>query len=118
MNRYIILSLLLSFLIGISCHPERPPRDILRKEQLVPLLMDLHMVYAVQSSVEFRKIAVQVDSVDAYSYIFDKHGVPKVVFDSTIAWYSRHPEQFTKVYDEVVMNLTQIQDSIKMNLKQ
>jgi hypothetical protein len=81
---------------------------------MIPLLIDLHMLFAIQSSVEFRKISIEADSVDAYSYIFDKYGVPKVVFDSSIAWYSRHPKRFTEIYDEVVMILTQMQDSLEV----
>jgi hypothetical protein len=112
MNRLILLIVLVPF-ITVSCQQDRPHKDVLEKDELIPLLVDLHMVYAIQSSVEFRKISQEVDSVDTYSYIFEKHGVPKVVFDSSIAWYSRHPKLFTEIYDEVVMNLTQMQDSLE-----
>ena len=54
----------------------------------------------------------EVDSIDTYSYVFEKHGITKVQFDSTIAWFSRRPELFTEVYDEVVMLLSQRSDSI------
>ena len=114
MNRFIILILcVVPFILG-SCHRDRLHKDLIGKDELVPLLIDLHMVYAIQSSVDFRHIAQDVDSVDVYSYVFEKHGVTKVVFDSTIAWYSRHPTHFTEVYDEVVMNLTQKQDSLEV----
>lgn len=115
MRRSIILLLLLPLFLMLSCQLDRPHKDVLEKEELVPLLMDLHMLYAIQSSVDYRKIASEYDSVDTYTYIFDKHGVSRAVFDSSIAWYSRHPKRFTEIYDEVVMNLTQIQDSIEVN---
>ncbi len=114
MNRFTILILLLPlFLIG-SCQHDRPQKDLLKKDELIPLLIDLHMVYAIQSSVNFRNISQDVDSVDVYTYIFEKHGVSKVAFDSSIAWYSRHPTLFTEIYDEVVMDLTQKQDSLEV----
>jgi hypothetical protein len=97
----------------VSCQRDRPHKDLLEKDEMIPLLMDLHMAYAIQSSVQFRKISFGVDSVDTHTYIFDKHGVSKVVFDSSVAWYSRHPKLFTEIYDEVVMNLTQMQDSLE-----
>ena len=115
MNRFIILILLMPLFIMVSCQRDRPHMDLLEKDELIPLLIDLHMVYAIQSSVKFRKISLDVDSVDVYTYIFDKHGVSKVVFDSSIAWYSRHPKLFTEIYDEVVMDLTQKQDSLEMS---
>jgi hypothetical protein len=112
MKRFVFLILWVPLFMLLSCQRDKPGKDVLEKEELVSLLIDLHMLYAIQSSVEYRKIALDVDSVDSYSYIFEKHGVPKVVFDSSIAWYSRHPGLFTEVYDEVIMNLTQLQDSI------
>ena len=116
MKRFIFLVLWVTVILLVSCQRERPHRDVLERDVLVPLLMDLHMAYAIQSSVEYRKIAQEVDSVDNYTYIFEKHGVTQAVFDSSIAWYSRHPRLFTEIYDEVVMNLTQLQDSIESGL--
>ncbi len=113
MNRLIILVFLVPIFIMGSCQRDRLRKDLLVKDELIPLLIDLHMVYAIQSSVEYRKISQDVDSVDVYTYIFEKHGVSKIVFDSSIAWYSRHPKLFTEIYDEVVMDLTQKQDSLE-----
>ena len=114
MNRFIILILVVPLSIMVSCHRDKPQRGMLEKDELIPLLIDLHKAYAIQSSVKFRKISQDVDSVDVYAYIFDKHNVSKVVFDSSIAWYSRHPKLFTEIYDEVVMDLTQRQDSLEI----
>ena len=97
----------------VSCQRDKPHKDLLEKDEMIPILIDLHLTYAIQSSVVFRKFSLEADSVDTYTYIFEKHGVPKVVFDSSIAWYSRHPKLFTEIYDEVVMNLTQMQDSLE-----
>jgi hypothetical protein len=113
MNRFVFLVLWVTLSMLLSCQHDRPSKDVLDKEELVPLLVDLHMLRAIESSVEYRKIAQQVDSVDSYSYIFEKHGTTKAVFDSSLAWYSRHPGLFTEVYDEVVMNLTRLKDSIE-----
>jgi hypothetical protein len=114
MNRSIILVLLVLFSILVSCQRDRPHRDLLEKDELIPILIDLHRAYAIQSSVKFRKISLDVDSVDLHAYIFDKHNVSKVIFDSSIAWYSRHPTLFAEIYDEVIMDLTQMRDSLEV----
>jgi hypothetical protein len=114
MNRFIILILLAPLSIMVSCQRDRLHRDLLEKDELIPILVDLHKAYAIQSSVKFRKISLDVDSVDVYMYIFNKHNISKVVFDSSIAWYSRHPKIFTEIYDEVVMDLTQMRDSLEV----
>ena len=112
MIRFIII--FLPLLVLVSCQRDRLHKDLLDKDELIPVLIDLHKAYAIQSSVKFRNISLDVDSVDVYSYIFDKHNITKVVFDSSIAWYSRHPKQFTEIYDEVVMDLTQTRDSLEV----
>ena len=114
MNRFIILILVVPLSILVSCQRDKPQRGMLEKDELIPILIDLHKAYAIQSSAKYRKIALDVDSVDVYAYIFDKHSVSKVVFDSSIAWYSRHPKLFTEIYDEVVMDLTQSRDSLEV----
>ena len=114
MNRLFIYALLVPLLVLVSCQKDKPDRDLMERDELVPLLIDLHLVYAIQSTTDFRELSRKVDSVDTYSYIFEKYGIQKVVFDSTIAWYSRHPKHFTEIYDEVVMThtLRVVQDPI------
>jgi len=114
MNRFVILILFVPLFLMGSCQHDRPQKDLIEKDELIPLLIDLHMVYAIQSSIKFRNLSKDVDSVDVYTYIFEKHGVSKIVFDSSIAWYSRHPKLFTEIYDEIVMDLTQKQDSLEV----
>jgi hypothetical protein len=110
MRRLLFITFIL--LSVAACNRARVPRDIIRQENLAPILVDIHMVYAIQTSMEFRNMTREFDSVDTHGYIFDKHGIDKVQFDSSIAWYSRHPALFTEVYDDVVMRLTQLNDSI------
>ncbi len=113
MNRFIVLIVWLCLLSLVSCQEDRPHRYVLEKEELVPIIVDFHLLYAIQSSSEFRELAREADTVDTYSYIFDKHGISKAEFDSSIAWYSRHPKLLTEIYDQVVMSLTQMQDSLE-----
>ena len=110
MRIYIIIALISMSLA--ACKDSKSGWYIIPPETLVPVLMDMHLTYALQSSSELRKLAREVDSVDVYSYVFDKHNISRVSFDSTIAWYSRNPELFTDIYDQVIMQLTQLQDSI------
>ena len=110
MRRILLTVLVLFSLAAGMC--DRPPGDLVPPETLVPMLIDFHLTYAIQSSTEFNEISRKVDSVDAFSYLFSKHGVSREDFDSTIAWYSRNPEHFTEIYDQVVMQLTRLMDSI------
>jgi hypothetical protein len=110
MRIYIIIATILLSL-G-ACKQNKSGKYIIPPETLVPVLMDMHLNYTLQSSNEIRKLAREVDSIDGYGYIFDKHDISRIQFDSTIAWYSRNPELFIDIYDQVIMQLTQLEDSI------
>ena len=117
MRTYLILFLtvvLLTVVLLTGCDRDRPGKDLVPPETLVPVLIDMHLVYALQTRTIIRNLARDVDSIDAYSYIYDKYDITRVEFDSTIAWYSRHPKRFTEIYDQVIMQLTKLSDSLDM----
>ena len=89
-----------------------PPRSLIPEDKLVPMLVDFHLTYYVQQNPDFREITSQYDSVDSFSYLFEKHGYTKAEFDTTLSWYLRNAEYYVDIYDEVIMKLTQINDSI------
>ena len=113
MRRAITLMFILILLFG--CEDNKPGKDLIPPEKLVPVLVDMHLVYALQSSATIRNIARDVDSVDTYGYIYDKYDITRVQFDSTIAWYSRHPKIFMDIYDQVIMELSRMSDSVKLD---
>jgi len=105
---------LVVLLFVLSCSSFRKPdADLLiPDDKLVPVLVDLHLVYALQTTREFRKLANQYDSIDVHSEIFKKHNITKAQLDTTLSYLSRNPQNLLDIYDEVIMNLNQMQDSI------
>lgn len=110
MQKFLFISLLLFSLT--ACEKSKPGKDLIPPETLVPVLVDFHLVYSIQSSQEFRKISREVDSIDTYNYVFEKYNITKALFDTTLSWYTQHPKRFTEIYDEVVMQLSQMADSL------
>ena len=107
----------ISLLLILGCHSNREfkRKYLLDKEELVNVLVDIHLANALQGSPEFYKISRVYDSVDLNSVIFNKYGIEKAAFDSTMAYYTKKPEILIRIYDEVIMRLNQVQDSIKGN---
>ena len=109
----ILFLLAILFLLSCSSY-NKPGADLLiPDDKLVPILVDLHLVYALQTTQEFRKLANQYDSIDVHSDIFRKHNITKVQLDTTLSYLSRNPQDLLDIYDEVIMQLSQMQDSIK-----
>ena len=114
MYRFIIF---LSLFLFLGCNAEKKPPNkyLLTSDQLIPVLVDLHLIYAIQSTPEFHQLTNLYDSIDLHSAVFKKHNVTKAAFDSTISYYSDNPEYMIDIYDEVIMRLSKLQDSIKLN---
>ncbi len=109
-----ILSLF-TLLLLISCSSDKKPgADLLiPDDKLVPVLVDLHLVYALQTTREFRDLANHYDSIDVHSDIFRKYNITKTQLDTTLWYLSRNPKEMIDIYDKVIMQLDLMQDSIK-----
>jgi hypothetical protein len=110
------LIIICSFLLFLGCnsHYGIKKKYLLDRDIFVNLLVDIHLVYAIQGSSEYHEFMREYDSIDSHSMVFNKYGVEKASFDSTMSYYTKKPEELIKIYDEVIMRLNQLQDSIKM----
>ena len=103
-----ILIHILIFLLT-SCSPDSVsiPDNIIQPDKLVPLLVDMHKADAEkQVNRIYYADSTRSDTVN-YGLIFSKHGVTRIVYDSSMSFYTRHPEIFDKVYDQVIESLNQ-----------
>lgn len=115
MHRYIIL---LVIFIVLSCNADRkPPKQYrITEDQLIDVLVDIHLIFAIQTAQEYRDLTLLYDSVDLHTSVFTKHHIDKAAFDSTLSYYTRKPETLIEIYDEVIMKLSKLQDSISQSL--
>ena len=73
------------------------------------------MADALTSGPNFNRKFQAGDTVDINLWILKKHHVTKAQFDSTVAMYIRQPDVYLKVYDEVLMKLNYMLDTLKKN---
>jgi hypothetical protein len=88
------------------------PDGILVKEELVPILTDIHLAQAAiginQSSDSSRY------SIDDYkSYLFNYYHISKQKYDSSLSFYSLHPEMLNEIYKEVINELSKKQGEVE-----
>ncbi|MFZ5941966.1 MAG: DUF4296 domain-containing protein [Bacteroidota bacterium] len=112
-RNYLLLSLLLFALLSGCAKKQRitgsyfVPRDV-----MVSVLADIYLLDGITDSYKFYRSYSATDSIDMHSVIFEKYGITREQFDSTLNEYSQYPELLDKVYDEVIMNLNLMQDSL------
>lgn len=104
-NRIIIL--LAAVFFGIACEPSDelipPPADLLSKEQMTSLLIDLHIAEAKMSYTDVRN----ADSTEVlyrnYEYaIFAEHGTTDSAYFRSYEYYLDNMEEMEDIYTAVV----------------
>lgn len=108
MSRILFL-LSFIFLIVSSCADDAMKfnkRDVIEREKFIDILSDIHLMDAITNGTGYFRKYEPTDSLDLYSSIFSKYGVTKAEFDTTVSNYSRRPDLFMKVYDEVILQFT------------
>ncbi len=111
--RLLVLCAFLLLILGCNSEREFKRKYLIDKKEMVDVLIDIHLANALQGIPEFYKISREYDSVDINSPVFKKYGIEKAQFDSSMVYYSSKPEVLIHIYDEVIMRLNQLQDTIK-----
>ena len=91
-----------------SCKSEpQPEPPVLEEARFVDLLTDAYLLegfYAFQSNYHFDTLKPEM--IASYDSLLAQHGISQAIFDSTVLWYTRHPDIFARVQDSVMQRLT------------
>ena len=79
-------------------------KDHLSAKQMENILFDLHRAEGIiwERGIE-RGHDEEVRAY--YQVVMDKYGVTQAQFDSSLVWYTDHPERFNKIYPRVIKRL-------------
>lgn len=102
----------------LACRPEveqevTPPAGILSHDRMIEVLTDS---YLAESATGLNVLAVRGDKFDS-AYVFNAfkdNGITKPQFDSSLAFYSRHPKTLKSIYEKVLEKLSKIQAAGKV----
>jgi hypothetical protein len=90
-----------------SGNPEmKIPTTLLSKEQMTLILCDMHLLEAaVNLRTAQNQTASKKDTL-IYSDIFKKQGTTYEIFQENFKYYASQPVLLSKIYDEVIIDLT------------
>ena len=99
----LILLLVLTF---TACQKKKniTGDEFIERDVLVDVLVDIHLMDGVTQDRKFGR-KYDVDSLDIFTPILEKHQVSKQMFDTTMFVYSRYPELLDQVYNDVLIKL-------------
>ena len=100
-SKTILVFTLCSLLLILSgCRP----KGILHSWELRALLYDLHRMDALLQVSGKQYESDEVRNI-YYAAVLEKHGVTQAQFDSSLVWYTAHPQLFDKIYPKVIVRL-------------
>lgn len=105
--RSLCMGFLAAFLAA-SCSVKRPD-SVFQDAQMEDILYDYHIAKAMADELPYNESYKKVLYVES---VFSKHGISQAEFDSSMVWFSRHPDVLTKIYEQVKERLKKERDGI------
>ena len=105
-------SLLLS--VCSSCSKPKPeiPKGILTRQEMIPILVDIHIAQAATGLYNAGD-SMRFTMNEYIPYILSIHHVEKALYDSSLSFYTTHPEIMQEMYDDVINELSRKQGEVK-----
>lgn len=102
-TKFFILSVL--FLIILSACGNRP-RWVLSEDKMEDVLYDIHIADA-EVEMDYTYFNENKDrKPELYNTVFEKHGITKEQFDTSLVWYSADMERYMKIYEKMLQRYT------------
>ena len=95
---------MLAFWLGVVCLTGCRPRGVLSSREMRSVLHDLHRADAILQVAGYN-YGHDAALAKYYQQVLEKHGITQAQFDSSLVWYTDHPQRFDKIYPKVVADL-------------
>lgn len=109
MRRFIIYTLILSFLFLVAC--SRRPSYVLSEKEMTDVLYDIQLAQAIfRINNEFSSDDKKDSVIEG---ILKKHGVSQAELDSSLLWYSDNIKIYVDINEEVTKRLKMEHDTVE-----
>lgn len=95
-----ILSILLLFLLSISCDSNavKKPENLIEREKMVDIIYDLSLLEAAKSQ---KPIVLEQYQIQSNTYVYKKYEVDSLQFSNSVKYYAADIENYHGIYDSV-----------------
>jgi hypothetical protein len=85
------------------------------EKKLITILAEMHLMDAMTNHYEFYYRFDPKDTIDINGAILEKYGYSRAEFDSSIVNYTKRPDLYESLYNDVLMKLNYMLDTIQNN---
>lgn len=103
--KYTALAICMLLLFA-SCRQQQAPQGVVDTATFAKFLTEAYIVQSYDNIVVSRnRDSLQHLTAAAYDSIYHKYGITRADYDSTVAYYLRHPKEYEEIYARVIANL-------------
>ena len=113
LKRILYTLAVLAALVVFSVNCNGPERGyIISERRFIEVLADIHLADAIAVDNMNKNDTFTYDSAALYHSVLQKHKVTRAQFDSTMVYYSAHPEDFQEIYNKVISRLKKMEEEL------
>lgn len=112
MKRIIIVIIISIAILG--CNRNKEEKDILNKEDMRSLIYDMNIGYAVKIKASQFDIKLTNLDKDLFYSVLKKHNLTDSLYKVNIVYYTSRPEELLDIYNSILKEFTEKQDSIEL----
>jgi hypothetical protein len=102
----------------LACSPNKTPQDILTQDQMVRVLVDVHIIDGSLFETPQMPDSLYKYGSARYQYAFKAHGTDSTQFRKSFNYYTKKPDQLFDIYEKVVPILkAKLDSSAKVRVK-
>lgn len=109
----IIIAIIISFTI-LGCNKNKENKNILNKEEMRTLIYDMNLGYALETKASKFNIELTNLDRDLFYSVLKKHNITDSIYKENIVYYTSRPEELLDIYNSILKELTEKQDSIEI----
>ena len=96
-------------IFSCTSQDETPPPGVLSEIEMVPVLVDVHLLEGMIDQFRIQKLPEGNDAIrHEYALIFEKHHISPGVFDTSFDYHVEHPEKMNRILEEVLDELNRM----------
>ncbi|MES1225248.1 MAG: DUF4296 domain-containing protein, partial [Bacteroidota bacterium] len=101
-NKSLLFGVTLFLCVSCSQGEEKLPANILNKEEMVRVLIDIQLADAAVNLSNYGQTKLPADKDKLFEKIYSDHKMNRKKFEESFLYYTNHPDKFEKIYDEVI----------------
>lgn len=99
MKKLLFIGILFSVSCSSESEPQGPPSDILSKEKMIPLMVDLKVLEQHYHRLYVRPDVYSSALDSASTFVFSDHGTTKDVFTKSVDYYTKDVNGIFDIYE-------------------